>query len=183
VIAGTKHSAFGCAVRPAGITASAAMRSGVARLWCPRGLSMVLVLALAGCSTVDTVPAARLKQPNLLSFLVDGKATRSEVEARLGQPADSFDSNRLWTYRLEYSPYFSSGSMQAFINSSARLAGEKPSAGPYDYVVIKPKDLSYVARPGEAWATWFGTRFSLVLAFDHEGLLCRHALVRVYAEP
>jgi len=60
-----------------------------------RSLVLVSILALAGCAT----PSLR-GQGDLSRFVRDGVSTRSELEARLGPPALTFENERIACWRL-----------------------------------------------------------------------------------
>jgi len=139
-----------------------------------------LGLALGGCSsaTKATAPPARMKQPNSLSFLVDGKTTRSEVEARLGGPAASLDSDRLWTYRVRYDPPYLPEDWRFFLGAAGMRF---PTL--YDYGIVSRRD--YFPPGSQPWmaANWIFVPFSLVLSFDDGGTLRKHALIQVHVPP
>ena len=105
-----------------------------------------LLLALVGCAT----PPPPLKgQPELLSFLADGKTTKERVFSQLGQPSGAFESKKILTYRLGYEPR----------NQGYFLVGREER------------------RSG--WPVWTRASFSLVLVFDDADRLQQHSLVRV----
>lgn len=85
----------------------------------------------------------------MLNFLADGKTTKEEVFATLGQPSGFFESEKILTYRLGYEPqnhgYFP-------VEREGRNTG---------------------------WPTWSNASFSLVLVFDDAGILQKHSLVKV----
>ncbi len=106
----------------------------------------ILGLLLLGCAT--TPPPLR-GSPDLLKFVVDGKATREEALTALGQPSGVFESERILTYRLGFEP---------------RNNG---------YFVVERETRN------TGWPVWKHASFSLVLVFDETGMLKRHSLVRV----
>jgi len=109
-------------------------------------LLLVAVFALAGCAT--TPPPLKVS-PDLLNFLSDGKATRTEAIITLGQPSGRFESEKILTYRLGFEP---------------RNSG---------YYVVERETTA------NGWPTWTAAKFSLVLVFDDAGILQKHSLVKV----
>ncbi len=70
-----------------------------------RQAGMVLIalffLLSAGCETPRIIPGASL---DLLRFIQEGKTTREEIVLKLGQPAASFEQEKILTYRLGEDP-------------------------------------------------------------------------------
>lgn len=60
-----------------------------------RSLLLVAALALAGCATQPL-----RGQGDLARFVRDGVSTRTELEARFGPPALTFESGRIACWRL-----------------------------------------------------------------------------------
>jgi hypothetical protein len=60
-----------------------------------RSLLLVAALALAGCATQPL-----RGQGDLARFVRDGVSTRTELEARLGPPALTFEDDRIACWRL-----------------------------------------------------------------------------------
>lgn len=58
------------------------------------------ILVLVGFLSVSCASQKQQGDPTLLNFITDGQTTRSEVLLRLGQPAASFESERVLTYRI-----------------------------------------------------------------------------------
>ena len=109
-------------------------------------LVSILALALAGCATT---PPPLKGRPDLLTFLSDGKTTRSEAIVTLGQPSGRFESEKILTYRLGF---------------------ELRNNG---YYVVERETTT------NGWPTWTAAKFSLVLVFDDTGILQKHSLVKV----
>ena len=109
-------------------------------------LVLTLALALVGCATT---PPPLKGSPELLSFLADGKTTRTEAIMTLGQPSGRFESEKILTYRLGFEP---------------RNSG---------YYVVERETTA------NGWPTWTAAKFSLVLVFDDAGILLKHSLVKV----
>jgi len=110
-------------------------------------LVLLTAMALAGCA--NTPPPPLKGSPDLLSFLSDGKSSRTEVITTLGQPSGQFESEKILTYRLGFEP---------------RNNG---------YYVVERELVA------SGWPTWTDAKFSLVLIFDDAGILRRHSLVKV----
>jgi hypothetical protein len=109
-------------------------------------LALAAAFALTGCTTT---PPPLKGHPDLLSFVADGRTTKTEAIATLGQPSGSFESERILTYRLGF---------------ETRNNGY--------YVVEREAVVS-------GWPTWSEAKFSLVLVFDEAGVLRKHSLVKV----
>jgi hypothetical protein len=107
---------------------------------------LALALTLAGCATA---PPPLKVSPDLLSFLSDGKTTRTEAIISLGQPSGRFEAENILTYRLGFDP---------------RNSG---------YYVVERETTT------NGWPTWKEAKFSLVLVFDDAGVLRKHSLVKV----
>ena len=86
---------------------------------------------------------------DLLDFLADNQTTKEEVLLKLGQPSAQFQTEKILTYRL----------------------GKEDQNRGY-YVVTRE------INP-QGWPTWANAKFSLVLVFDAQGVLCKHSLVEV----
>jgi hypothetical protein len=86
---------------------------------------------------------------DLLAFLADGRTTKDQVWLNLGPPSARFECDRILTYRLRYEP--------------------------------KNKGYQVVERSTQptGWPRWDLVKYSLVLVFDEQGLLVKHALVEV----
>jgi len=109
-------------------------------------LASVLVLALVGCATELPLKG----RADLLNFLAEGKTTRAEVIAALGQPSGRFENDRILTYRLGF---------------------ESENRGYYP--------VGREADPSRGWPTWMFAKYSLVLVFDDAGTLRKRSLVEV----
>ena len=109
-------------------------------------LVLALALTLAGCAAT---PPPLKGRPDLLTFLSDGKTTRSEAIVTLGQPSGRFESEKILTYRLGF---------------------ELRNNG---YYVVERETTT------NGWPTWTAAKFSLVLVFDDTGILQKHSLVKV----
>jgi hypothetical protein len=109
-------------------------------------LVLVAAFALAGCATT---PPPLKGRPDLLTFLSDGKTTRSEAIIALGQPSGRFEAEKILTYRLGF---------------------ERRNNG---YYIVERETTT------NGWPTWSATKFSLVLVFDDAGILQKHSLVEV----
>ena len=109
-------------------------------------LVLFIAFALAGCATT---PPPLKGSPDLLSFLADGKTSRTEAIMTLGQPSGEFESEQILTYRLGF---------------------ESRNNG---YYVVERETV------GSGWPTWTVAKFSLVLVFDDAGVLRKHSLVKV----
>lgn len=109
-------------------------------------LVLFIAFALAGCATT---PPPLKGSPDLLNFLADGKTTRTEAVATLGQPSGHFESEKILTFRLGFEP---------------RNNG---------YYVVERETTT------NGWPTWTAAKFSLVLVFDDAGILRKHSLVEV----
>ena len=107
--------------------------------------TFLAALTLIGCATA---PASR-GRADLLNFLADGKTTREETVAALGQPSGRFEGGRILTYRLGYDPK----------NSG--------------YYTVERETTGY------GWPKWAKASYSLVLIFPDAGVLREHALVKV----
>jgi hypothetical protein len=107
---------------------------------------VILALTLAGCATT---PPPIKGNADLLSFLSDGKTTRTEAITTLGQPSGTFEAQRILTYRLGYEPEN------------------------HGYAVVERETTV------SGWPTWPAAKFSLVLVFDDAGILQKHSLVKV----
>jgi len=81
----------------------------------------------------------------------DGKTTKEEILLRFGLPSTQFQGERILSYRLRRV-------------SSPRITG----------VVARESD-----RSDPRFATWYYSRFNLILVFDERGLLKRHSLLRM----
>lgn len=88
---------------------------------------------------------------DLLDFLVDGRTSKRQVLAALGQPSGRFERGDLLTYRVAY---------------------EAANHGCHGYHVVG----RVVSAPG--WPTWRQAKYSLVLEFEG-GVLRKHNLVEV----
>jgi hypothetical protein len=60
----------------------------------------VTVSALVGFLIIGCASQTQQGDLLLLDFLADGQTTRTEVLLRLGQPAASFESEHIFTYRI-----------------------------------------------------------------------------------
>ena len=85
----------------------------------------------------------------LLPYLVDGTATRAEIEGHLGAPTSEFEEGRVCTHRLMM-------------------------RGP-ELVAVGRESVPDDSR----LALWNVAHYSLVLVFDDAGLLVKHRLLRV----
>lgn len=65
------------------------------------GLAALLLVAFAGCATPPVIPGA---SPDLLKFLQDGASTREQIMLTLGQPAATYEQEKILTYRLGQNP-------------------------------------------------------------------------------
>ena len=109
-------------------------------------LVLFTAFTLAGCATA---PPPLRGSPDLLTFLSDGRTSRTAAITTLGQPSGRFESEKILTYRLGFEP---------------RNSG---------YYVVERETA------GSSWPTWTATKFSLVLVFDDAGVLHNHSLVKV----
>ena len=109
-------------------------------------LALLTALTLAGCATA---PPPLRGSPDLLTFLSDGRTSRTAAITTLGQPSGRFESEKILTYRLGFEP---------------RNSG---------YYVVERETA------GSGWPTWTAAKFSLVLVFDDAGVLRNHSLVKV----
>ena len=109
-------------------------------------LGAVLALMLAGCATP---PPPMKGSPDLLSFMADGKTTKAEVIATLGQAAGRFEGEKILTYRLGFEPR---NNGYYLVERESRKSG---------------------------WPVWSKAAFSLVLVFDDASVLQQHSLVKV----
>jgi len=107
---------------------------------------LVMALTLTGCATT---PPPLKGSPDLLSFLTDGKTTRTEAIIALGQPTGRFEAEKILTYRLGFEP---------------RNNG---------YYLVERETTT------NGWPTWTAAKFSLVLVFDDAGILQKHSMVKV----
>ena len=112
----------------------------------PAAMLLLLIMGLADCAS----PPPLKGSPDLLRFLVDGKTTRTEALATLGQPTGCFEAEKILTYRLGFEP---------------QISGY--------YLVEREASTS-------GWPTWKAAKFSLVLVFDDNGILRKHSLVGVH---
>ena len=108
---------------------------------------LLLALVFTGCATENFNA-----NPDLLSFLNDGKTTKEEVMIKLGQPSGRFEGERILTYRLGFDPH----------NKGY-------------YLVERPPNIGF----GQSYSTWSNTKYSLVLVFDGQNVLREHSLVEV----
>jgi hypothetical protein len=96
-------------------------------------LSAVLTAGfVVGCAT--SVPAPG--RADLLDFLVDGRTSKRQVFAALGQPSGRFERGDLLTYRVGY------------------------EAANHGYHVVS-REVS-----ASGWPTWRQAKYSLVLEFE-----------------
>jgi len=108
-------------------------------------LALTVLLLVVGCA------ATSLKgNPDLLTFLVDGRTTRTEVLTTLGQPSGRFEKDRILTYRIGV---------------------ESENNG---YYIVEREVV-----PDDKWPSWVQAKYSLVLEFDDNGVLRKHPLVKV----
>lgn len=63
--------------------------------------ALLVVTALAACSSPPTIPGAR---PDLLDFLTAGTTSREETVLRLGQPSSTLLGETVLTYRIGEDP-------------------------------------------------------------------------------
>jgi hypothetical protein len=110
-------------------------------------LCALTAFTLIGCVTKP--PELLGGNPDLLSFLSDGRSSRTQVISTLGQPSGRFEAEKILTYRLGF---------------DVRNSG---------YYVVERE----VVHSG--WPTWTEAKFSLVLVFDDAGVLRKHSLVKV----
>lgn len=91
---------------------------------------------------------------DLLTFLEDGTTTKRVVTQTLGEPPHIWGNGDVWTYRIE-----------------------RDRDGFYIPTNPDPRGTPARDRPLD------GTRYSLVLEFDQNGVLSRHALVDLKQKP
>lgn len=108
-----------------------------------------LSLWIAGCATAPPAPPAG--RADLLDFLADGRTTKIETLSQLGEPSGKFDGEKILTYRL---------------------GGDREKSG----YVVKERQ---VFQSQHGWPDWVGTKYSLVLIYDEQGILRKHSLVEV----
>jgi hypothetical protein len=128
---------------------------------------LLLPLFVGGCATSPQLPERRA---SILDFIEDGKTTRADALQKLGEPTGEFQNQKILTYRL---------SVQQNTKDLYPVTREQQC---FTY----PR-----ARTGIEWPMWvasanrFATHvpYSLVLVFDEAGVLRRHTLVDVKAEP
>jgi len=106
-------------------------------------IAAIAILLVISCATLRG-------NPDLLTFLVDGRTTRTEVLTTLGQPSGRFENDRILTYRIGV---------------------ESKNNGYY----IVEREVASNAK----WPTWLQAKYSLVLEFDVNGVLRKHPLVKV----
>lgn len=63
-------------------------------------MKLIAIGVLVGLMMVSCASQTQQGDTALLEFITDGGTTRSEVLLRLGQPAASFESERVFTYRI-----------------------------------------------------------------------------------
>lgn len=68
-------------------------------------LLLVLMTAVAGCSTVPEPSLAEMEAKHL-GFLKINETTREDVLTRLGTPSSVFENERILTYRLQLHPKY-----------------------------------------------------------------------------
>ena len=110
---------------------------------------MTVVLA-CGCAspTVGPQPGAEVMSSALLSFIEDGTTTREEVLLTLGSPSSTYEHEEILCYQLR-------------------------AHGREDVSVYRPRRDE--DHPG--FMMWRPDLYSLVLAFDPNGVLVKHSLV------
>lgn len=119
-------------------------------------LAGLLTMTIAGCATAPKGHSVQL------DFLIDGKTTRQEVMAKLGEPSQKLDGERILTYRLGF---------------DSQCGGYTVVDRASERAVIWP---STWADPSRGSVTsWSKAKTSLVLLFDETKILRRHSLVEV----
>jgi len=62
-------------------------------------LGLLGAAAIAGCSaTIQSIGKGSARE--LVPFIEDGKTTRADVVAKLGNPVDTFEQGKIVTYRM-----------------------------------------------------------------------------------
>lgn len=113
--------------------------------------SLAVCLVVSGCETPDVRPVAPADETAVVSGLVDGVTTKEHVLFRFGVPSSRFEDGRILGYTL---------------------AEPEPSVvdGPAAPTAADGTDFRR-ARSGE---------YDLLLVFDANHVLARHALIRVH---
>ena len=120
---------------------------------------LYIIMSLHGCSALETRIIDDQEVKTGFSFIRDGKISRSEVLARLGQPASTYENGRIVIYWLQED---SDGVLQVTTKNSTALSIDNRS-----YL----HDLEYGTRESKSGY------YNLVLVFTDNDILKEHSLV------
>jgi len=120
---------------------------------------LCIIMVLHGCSAPETRKVDDQVVASNLSFIRDGKTSRSEILAQLGQPASVYENGRIVIYWLQEG---SSGELQATTKNMAALGIDTRS---YQHNSVYG---SIESKSGY---------YNLILVFTDNDILEEHSLV------
>ena len=113
--------------------------------------SLAAGLCVAGCATPDVQPISPADETAVVSGVFDGVTTKEDVLFRFGVPSSRFEHDRILGYTLS--------------EPEPPVLGEPAGLG------AARRSRFRRARSGE---------YDLILVFDANRVLARHALIRVH---
>lgn len=111
---------------------------------------MLLVAAIMS-SGCETVPDIPMAEQKLFATVKDGQMTREQALLQFGTPSAEFENGRILTYLLS-------------------VSGDNQ---------LHPVPRQQAILPDQAVYRWRGVTHNLVLVFRADGILEKHALIKV----